>query len=79
MSTAGPYRITVSEVDRNGATIKERFHGDCDAYLLAVAKTLPSGELRVFTDHDGPTQQRQTLLKALTTHIQTIIGSRRAR
>lgn len=70
---ASTYRITVIEILPDG-TSKERFHGDCDAYVLAVAKTISSGELRLFTDHDGPIHHRRTVLAALTTHVRATIG-----
>jgi hypothetical protein len=71
------YRITVVELLPDG-TSKERFHGDCDAYLLAVTATL-GDQLRVFTDHDGPQQQRHTALDALTTHVKTTITRQQSR
>ena len=72
-----PYQLTLIEHLPNGTT-KERFHGDCEAYTLAVTTTA-RGELRVFTDHDGPIQQRQTALQALTAHIKATIGIGRGR
>lgn len=69
------YRITVVELRPDG-TSKERFHGDCDAYLLAVTTTVRD-QLRVLTDHDGPTAQRQTALEALITHVRATINGRR--
>jgi hypothetical protein len=67
------WRITVVEISADGST-RERFCGDCDAYLLAVAKTVSGGQLRLFTDHDGPINQRRTALKSLSTHIRATIG-----
>lgn len=71
------YQLTLIEHQPDGS-IKERFHGDCEAYTLAVTTTV-RGELRIFTDHDGPIQQRRTALQALTTHIKTTIGIGRGR
>jgi len=75
--SARRYQLTLVEHLPDGS-IKERFHGDCEAYTLAVTTTV-GGELRVFTDHDGPPQQRRTALQALTAHIKTTIGIGRGR
>jgi hypothetical protein len=45
------YRLSVVELLADGTT-KERFGGDCDSYVLAVAASV-CRELRIFTDHDG--------------------------
>jgi|GEM_PF-3486376 len=71
------YRVTLVELLPDGTT-KERFQGDCDAYLLAVVAAI-RGELRAFTDHDGPAQQRRTALDALTTHVKATIGRSKLR
>ena len=71
--TARRYQLTLIEHLPDGTT-KERLHGDCEAYTLAVTTTV-RGELRVFTDHDGPTQQCRTALQALTAHITATIGT----
>jgi hypothetical protein len=76
-STQRQYQLTLIEHLPDGTT-KERFHGNCEAYTLAVTTTI-RGELRVFTDHDGPIQQRRTALQALTTHIKATIGIGRGR
>ena len=71
------YQLTLIEHLPDGRT-KERFHGDCEAYAIAVTTTVRD-ELRVFTDHDGPIQQRRTALQALTDHIKATVGIGRGR
>ncbi len=66
------YRITLVEIGLDGST-KELIAGTCSAYVLAICKDL-NAELRVLTDHDGPTQQRRTAIRSLTEHIRATIG-----
>jgi hypothetical protein len=71
------YRVTLVELRPDGTT-EERFHGDCDAYPLAVVAAV-GDELRVYTSHDGPVKQRQTALQALTAHVKATTGRRNLR
>jgi hypothetical protein len=66
------YRITLVEIAADG-TEKELIAGTCSAYVLAICKDL-NGELRILTDHDGPTRQRRTAIRSLTEHVRATIG-----
>ena len=66
------YHVHVNEIHPDGTT-KERFDGTCDAYVLAVAQER-NGELRVFTDHDGPVRQRRRAIQSLMAHVRATIG-----
>jgi hypothetical protein len=66
------FRITLSEVRPDGTT-KERLSGDCSAYVIAICEER-NGELRVLTDHDGPTSQRRRAIQSLMAHAHTTIG-----
>ncbi|MHB1533136.1 MAG: hypothetical protein ACYC1D_00700 [Acidimicrobiales bacterium] len=72
LSASTPYRIVVSELTPDG-TVKERIAGDCSAYLVTITAEI-NGELRILTDHDGPSDQRRTALASLTAHIKATIG-----
>jgi len=72
LSTSVPYRIVISEL-RPEPSIKEPAAGDCSSNLVAITAQV-GGELRIFTDHDGPPDQRNTALASLTAHAKTIIG-----
>lgn len=74
MSAESPrrYRVTIEEIGADGAT-KERIAGACSAYVLAICADV-NGELRVLTDHDGPTSQRRKATRSLTEHIRATIG-----
>jgi hypothetical protein len=66
------FHVNLQEIRPDGTT-KERFDGICDAYVLGVAQE-HNGELRVFTDHDGPTRQRRRAIQSLMTHVRATIG-----
>ena len=66
------YHVHVNEIHPDGTT-KERFDGTCDAYVLAVAQER-NGELRVFTDHDGPVRQQRRAIQSLMAHVRATIG-----
>lgn len=66
------YRISLHEVRPDGST-KELLAGDCSAYVIAIGEER-DGELRVFTDHDGPVRQRRKAIRSLTEHIRATIG-----
>lgn len=66
------YRISLREVRPDGTT-KERLAGECSAYVIAIGEER-DGELRVLTDHDGPTRQRRKAIRSLTEHIRATIG-----
>lgn len=66
------YRISLSEVRPDGTT-KELLAGDCSAYVVAISEER-DGELRILTDHDGPTRQRRKAIRSLTEHIRATIG-----
>jgi len=72
LSTSAPYRIVISEL-RPEPSIKERVAGDCSSYLVAITAHVV-GEQHIFTDHDGPPDQRNTALASLTAHAKPIIG-----
>ena len=66
------FRISLSEVRPDG-TVKERLAGDCSAYVIAISEER-DGELRVLTDHDGPTRQRRKAIRSLTEHVRATVG-----
>lgn len=74
MSDKSPlrFRVTLHEVRPDGTT-KERLSGDCSAYVVAITEER-NGNLRVFTDHDGPVRQRRRAIQSLMAHIQATIG-----
>lgn len=66
------YRVTVVEIGPGGAD-RELIAGTCSAYVLAICADVNS-ELRVLTDHHGPTSQRRKAIRSLTEHIRATIG-----
>jgi hypothetical protein len=66
------YHVNESEILPDG-TAKERFDGTCDAYVVGVAQER-SGQLRFFTDHDGPVRQRRRAIQSLMTYIRATTG-----
>lgn len=75
LNATTPYRIVITELRPDG-TIHERIAGDCSAYLVAITADI-NGQLRILTDHDGPTSQRHKALASLTSHIRATIGAER--
>jgi ureidoglycolate hydrolase len=70
--SARPYEISLVEHHPEGTTT-ELFAGRASAFVIAVCAEA-GGELRIFTDHGGPTSQRRRAIRSLTEHIRKTIG-----
>jgi len=71
-TAARPYEITLLE-HRSDGTTRELFAGTASAFVIAVCAQV-GGELRIFTDHEGPTSQRRRAIRSLTEHVRATIG-----